>query len=238
MDNQTQIKEIIAGFVQLDAAQITDETVIDRSAIRSSILVHRMYAALADAGLPVGNPSAIRTFGDLRQLTGAMNDSAITPVIRTIRHAVSDSAGVVAVGIDIEDISNFVEVPDFREDSFYKENFSPAEIAWCIMQPHPLASFCGKFAAKEAIVKADNDFRAVPFNQIEIVNSDNGKPRFDGFEISISHTDSTSVAVAICMHGGTTNQQATGVATTNRNLWLWLVALAALFLALASHLIH
>ena len=65
------------------------------------------------------------------------------------------------------------------------------------MQPAPYASFAGLFAAKEAIVKANNANRNKPFNTITISHDAQGKPRFPGFHISLSHTENTAVAVAL-----------------------------------------
>lgn len=232
MENEVQIKTIIAGFINQEADSITESTVIDRSAMKSSIHVHRMYAALADAGVKVGNPAAIRTFGDLQRATGMASGNPTRPDAINIPH--NTHAEGFAVGIDIEDLVNFAAAADYREDAFYQQNFSPAEIAWCILQPSPQESFGGKFAAKEAIVKADNDYREIPFNRIEILNLPDGRPQFEGFEISISHTSTTAVAVAIGLHGDLFRTKDSVIQTSAPNCWLWLVALAALLLALVA----
>ena len=75
-------------------------------------------------------------------------------------------------------------------------NFAAAEIAWCILQPDPYSSFAGLFAVKEALVKADGQFRGRAFNSMEIDHSPEGKPLFPGFVISISHAGGLAVAVA------------------------------------------
>ena len=86
---------------------------------------------------------------------------------------------------------------DYRQDGFYKQNFSPLEISYCILQPHPVISFTGLFAAKEAIAKADNTYKKTPFDQIEIDHDQLGKPFFKKFDISISHMEDFAVAVAV-----------------------------------------
>jgi phosphopantetheinyl transferase (holo-ACP synthase) len=86
---------------------------------------------------------------------------------------------------------------DFREDAFYSMNFAPAEIAYCILQSNPLTSFTGLFAAKEAIVKADNHFLNLPFSYIVIDHLPNGKPVHPNFSLSISHTAGFAVTVAV-----------------------------------------
>ncbi len=101
------------------------------------------------------------------------------------------------IGIDIEQISLMPPSSDYREDHFYTSNFSPSEIAYCILQPDTAASFAGLFAAKEAIVKADNSYLKRDFNSIKIDHLPNGKPTFPSFSISISHTAQIAVAVAV-----------------------------------------
>ena len=232
MDNELQTKEIISTFIHKDVAEISPNTVIDRSAVRSSIHLHRLYAALAEVGLLVANPNAIRTFGDLQQAAGIKPDPAAGPTGPVMPDVSNSDAPFI--GIDIEDVSNFAESTDYREDEFYKQNFSASEIAWCVLQPQPLASFAGKFAAKEAIVKADNSFTGVSFHRIEILNAPTGKPQFNGFEISISHTPSTAAAVAIKAHGATSHEQPEDLPARGPEKWLWLFAITTFLLALVG----
>ena len=232
MKNQQQIKEILGGFIRLDAAHISEHTVIDRTAVQSSIHIHRMYAALAEAGLVVENPGTVKTFGDLQRSTGVGTQLGASPATPTI--PAGFSTGGISGGIDIEDISSFQSVPDYREDDFYRQNFSPAEIAWCILQASPLASFAGKFAAKEAVVKADNRFKSIPFNKIEILNDPDGKPHCKGFEISISHTPTTAIAMAIRSGSPPSRDLMVRETRAGHNKCLWIIAIAAFLLALTA----
>ena len=234
MENPQQIREIIAAFIDMDASAISATTVIDRSAHRSSIHVHRMYAALADAGLVVANPHAIRTFGDLQHAVGIeASHSSIPVAIPTPERPNSEGP---FIGIDIEEIASFAAVTDYREDAFYKQNFSPSEIAWCITQPHPLASFAGKFAAKEAIAKSDNRFISQPFNRIEILSNPDGRPQFQGFEISISHTPAMAIAVAVRAQSSAPDKPTQEAPVPGCDRLLWLFAIISFLLALAAFL--
>ena len=103
----------------------------------------------------------------------------------------------MSIGIDIEEIAGLPVTSDFRTEVFYTDNFSEKEIAYCIMQPDPFASFAGLFAAKEAILKANNKFKDIKFRDIIITHNSLGKPHFDGAIISISHTKETAIAVAL-----------------------------------------
>ena len=224
MDEIHRLKQIIAGFLKLPADEITDQTVIDRTVLQGSILIHRLYAELAEAGFKVDNYSDIHTFGQLLQKLNIQpqtetadtekqeqkhlaesklshkdtNQPAASPdssPAAQVTNALSDIS--LSVGIDIEHVSNFKPAVDYREDEFYRQNFSQREISYCLLQPDPIQSFAGLFAAKEAIVKADNSLNGVQFNKIEILHDANGRPLFQGFQISISHSQDLAVAVAI-----------------------------------------
>ncbi|MBF0351745.1 MAG: 4'-phosphopantetheinyl transferase superfamily protein [SAR324 cluster bacterium] len=178
-----------------------------------------MYASLAKAGFSIPSFDQIKTVQEL--LTALKLDSFSSnnsPNHASVRQAfpqkiikpVSDSAaldtiweqyslqmGTLSIGMDLEMIHNFPNAVDFRTESFYQLNFSSQEISYCILQKHPVQSFAGKFASKEAILKADNSYRGMPFSQISIMNSPDGKPFFPGFLISITHTEEYAAAIAV-----------------------------------------
>ncbi len=191
-----KLKEIIATFIKVDPNDITNETIIDRSVIPGSVLIHRMYSTLAKEGFVIKNTEGIRTFADLldrlnqkEKIVKKVTDSNLNNTSKAI-------SSTMSIGVDIEDIDNFPKVLDYREDQFYQDNFSQNEISYCILQVDPRASFAGRFALKEAIIKADNSYKNVPFNKIQILNDKNGKPIFEGFSVSLSHTADKAVAVA------------------------------------------
>ncbi|HXB07519.1 MAG TPA: 4'-phosphopantetheinyl transferase superfamily protein [Puia sp.] len=193
--NEEKIKEIVAPFIKVSAQQIDLATRIDRSAVQSSILLHRMYARLAEEGLVVGNYTAIRVFGDL--VKDAVPAGQGPPEQRPVMPASFHGSAASGIGIDIEEIAALPRATDFRKDPFYTMNFTPAEVSYCILQPDAYASFAGVFAAKEAIVKADNQYRPRNFNTLEIERSAEGIPQFTGFVLSISHAGGMAVAVAM-----------------------------------------
>jgi holo-[acyl-carrier protein] synthase len=208
MNTVQQIKKILATFLNVEEHTINNDTVIDRSVIKRSIMIHRMYAALSrDLKLEIKDYIKIRTLGDLLEACGLGVDKNASPKalpatkdntpLKEYNNLATGTNKNLSVGIDMEEVNKMPNVPDFREDAFYKRNFSQKEISYCLLQPDPLQSFAGKFAAKEAIVKADNSYKSVPFFQIEIDTDDNGKPYFMNFSLSISHTDNLAIAVAI-----------------------------------------
>lgn len=194
-----KVKQIVAQYLKISADAVTNETAISRERLGNSILVHRMYAALSADGFTVDNYSEIQYFGELLSKLGeppVLSKDKNLPAMFSQQIATSANSGG-GVGIDIEDVSSFPQVSDFREDVFYKMNFSQNEISYCVLRPNPLVSFAGLFAVKESLVKADNSLKAVSFNAIEITHDENGKPLFPEYEISISHTDTVAVAVVV-----------------------------------------
>ena len=198
---EEKIKSIIGLYLKLSQEQIIASTVIDRSALVSSILLHRMYAHLAKEGFFVENYQEIKTFGGLLQKTNMQSDTSLNTVITSplVAGNLNDNEVFLKslIGIDLEEIKLMPIANDFREDEFYSMNFSPSEIAYCILQANPYASFAGLFAAKESIVKADNSFINTLFNKINIDHLPGGKPIHPQFQISISHTPSLAIAIAI-----------------------------------------
>jgi phosphopantetheine--protein transferase-like protein len=198
---EEKIKEIVSIFTKIPVEQIASSTAIDRSAVNSSIMLHRMYAKLSEQGFIVQDYWDVKNFGSLLQrINGRSNvhDETIGGTqINTISYSESSNKSPLSIGIDIEEIDAMPHTNDFREEAFYKMNFSASEIAYCILQPEPYASFAGLFAAKEAIVKADNTYKSKAFSTIMIAHTETGKPFHKDFTLSISHTKNNAVAVAI-----------------------------------------
>jgi len=189
-------KEIIATFLKVEPSEINNNTVIDSSAIAGSVLLHRMYSSLSKEGYHVVDYRDIKTFGDfVDKLNGTKSSKEINHQSKKVLQ--ESSLNGVNIGIDIEDIINMPVSNDYREDKFYIDNFSKKEISYCILQADPRASFAGKFALKEAIIKADNSYINTPFKEIEILNTKDGKPYFNNFNLSVSHSTNEAVGVAI-----------------------------------------
>jgi len=193
-----ELKKIIATFVKKDPSEIDNNTLINKRVISGSILVHRMYAAINNAGYPIKEYNDLNTYGEL---LARLNGTSVTSTQQTAATTQNYTPGIQttakATGIDIENISGFPVVADFREDDFYKLNFSMQEISYCILKGKPLESFAGLFSAKEALCKTSEQIRNTPFNLIEINHDDKGKPVYPGYSISISHTDQFAIAVAV-----------------------------------------
>jgi holo-[acyl-carrier protein] synthase len=115
---------------------------------------------------------------------------------------------VEGLGTDIIEIARIEAAMD-RSRAFSQRLFTEAEAAYCSARGKPAQHFAGRFAAKEAVIKALG--RAVPWREIEILNDERGKPictlHGKAAEIaagrrvlvSISHCESYSTAVAVAL---------------------------------------
>jgi holo-[acyl-carrier protein] synthase len=119
---------------------------------------------------------------------------------------------ILGLGIDLVSISKIAE--SVNSESFQGKVFTPSEIEFCESFANPAEHYAGKFAAKEAFMKAIGKGirQEVWFTQIEVLNGETGAPYVQvsgeaertlsslGVEIvhiSISHTMDMAVAVII-----------------------------------------
>jgi holo-[acyl-carrier-protein] synthase len=103
------------------------------------------------------------------------------------------------VGIDIVDIRRIAKMLERHGERFLVKVFTPAEVSYAVTTRRQEEFLAGRFAAKEAFMKASG--RRLAFRDIE-VQSDSGKPyimyhgvRYD--DVSISHERSYAVSVVI-----------------------------------------
>ena len=191
-------KEVIAHFLNIEIYEIEEATVMNHTMVSSSLLLHRMYAVLADKGYVLEDPSSIVTYGDFRKALNSdvgKSTSSQSEIINQFNDK-NIYVSTTGIGIDIEEISNLPAVQNFSTDRFYIDNFSTYEIEYCMIKKNPLKSFAAIFSLKEAIIKADNSFLGKKFNQINIMHTTEGKPKFKNFILSTSHTNDLVVSVA------------------------------------------
>src|ERR1035441_2239210 len=90
--------------------------------------------------------------------------------------AAAPARDALAVGLDIESADNLPASADPWSEPFYVDNFTRAEIAWCLRQPDPHMSFCGLWSAKEAALKCGREFAGLRPIEIEILHDHRGRP--------------------------------------------------------------
>ncbi len=114
---------------------------------------------------------------------------------------------IKGLGNDIIEISRIEGVIARLEKRFLDRVFTKKEQEYCLKHKESAKNFAGRFAAKEAIVKALGS--GISWLDMEILNDENGKPvvylsstvkeHFDDpkIMISISHCKEYATAVAI-----------------------------------------
>ena len=103
------------------------------------------------------------------------------------------------VGIDVVDIARFSEALE-RTAGLKGRLFTVAE------QGKPISSLAARFAAKEALAKALNAGKGLPWHDAEVINLESGKPAFlfrgeiadlvDGAEVHLSLSHDAGIASA------------------------------------------
>jgi len=120
-------------------------------------------------------------------------------------------SAICGIGNDILAITRLRESIERQGDPFLNRLFTSRELEYCQKFDDPVPHFAGRFAAKEAIVKAfGTGFgKNIQWHDIEILNDELGKPivhlskvlqeQFDHPQIllSISHCIEYATAVAI-----------------------------------------
>lgn len=122
---------------------------------------------------------------------------------------------IVGLGVDISDIAR-VERALERHPTMRERVFTAEERAYCDSKARPAESYAGRFAAREAVIKAlggyrgkrwkDIHVRRAPSGAPEIVLEGNARRRADalGVErvlITFTHERSNAVAFAVAVRG-------------------------------------
>jgi holo-[acyl-carrier protein] synthase len=112
---------------------------------------------------------------------------------------------ILGIGVDVVDLTRFDRAAQ-RTPALLERLFTAAE------RTRPLHSLAGRFAAKEALIKAIGDSTGVRWHDMEVVSNDLGNPSFvlhnavagivaergiDSIHLSMSHDAGIAVAYVI-----------------------------------------
>lgn len=120
----------------------------------------------------------------------------------------------ISVGNDIVENYRIKEAFDKFGDKFLKKVFTHEEIEYALSKPNPIPFLSGRFACKEAFIKAVclENGKTLDLREIELKGNFFGKKNialsgkskelfiekgFDEISVSISHTDNFATAVVI-----------------------------------------
>jgi holo-[acyl-carrier protein] synthase len=118
---------------------------------------------------------------------------------------------ILGLGVDICDIARMERALD-RHPSMRARVFTPEEIAYCDGKARPAESYAGRFAAREAVIKALGGYRGKGWHDISVTRAPSGAPaiRLEGnakrradllgvTEVLVSFTHERSNAVAFAV---------------------------------------
>ena len=84
---------------------------------------------------------------------------------------------IVGIGVDISSQVRIQSSVDKLGERFLQRILTDKEIAWCQRYRDPMARYAGRFAAKEAFMKAvGTGMYKVGFHDIEVFNHESGAP--------------------------------------------------------------
>ena len=120
---------------------------------------------------------------------------------------------IVGLGVDLCEIAR-VERAISRHPTFRDRVFTPEEIAYCESKARPAESYAGRFAAREATIKALGGYGGRRWQDISVTRHPSGAPaiRLDGNAkrradalgvtevlITFSHERTSAVAFAVAV---------------------------------------
>jgi holo-[acyl-carrier protein] synthase len=83
---------------------------------------------------------------------------------------------IYGIGIDIVKIQRMKDASEKWGRKFIEKILTENEIEYCFDKKEPYPSLAVRFAAKEALIKAIGSEIAVNMKDIEIINTENGRP--------------------------------------------------------------
>jgi holo-[acyl-carrier protein] synthase len=120
---------------------------------------------------------------------------------------------IVGLGVDICEIAR-MERALARHPTMRQRVFTPEEIAYCDTKARPAESFAGRFAAREATIKALGGYRGKRWQDISVGRHPSGAPSIaldgnakrradaqgiDRILITFTHEKTSAVAVAVAV---------------------------------------
>ena len=125
---------------------------------------------------------------------------------------------IAGLGTDIVEVERISKMIELHGDSFVNRIFTPGEIGYCRQRKFSAEPFAGRWAAKEAVMKAlgTGFIQGTHFQEIEVVTEESGRPRIvlhgstaqlakqlgiDEILVTMSHCREYATATAIGLRG-------------------------------------
>lgn len=86
---------------------------------------------------------------------------------------------IVGIGLDLVKIDRIRAIAERWQARFLDRLYTEAERRYCLARPAPYASFAGRFAVKEAVLKALGTgwTNGITWHDIQVLNDRTGRPR-------------------------------------------------------------
>jgi holo-[acyl-carrier protein] synthase len=208
------LQDVIATLLGADPADVHPDMAFAGTRLQGSLARTRLYTAIEQQlGVACQAAYTARTYGELYAaiygIAPAVTSSqaAAAPPAPEQHVQLNGATPSIACGIDIEMVENLPAALDYWSDAFYSATFTPAEIAYCLLQDEPLVHFTGRWCAKEALKKCDPAYLQVDLRTLEVQLSASGAPYLCSvanghstpltFAVSLSHTTQAAVAVVV-----------------------------------------
>ena len=210
MSAPQDLRGVVAQLCRCAPEEINGDFSLDVPALRGSLKKAVLIASIRRyLGKDCMSAATARTFAELEALVSGKAAPAAparsAPLSAPVAAPASPAATVCAAscGIDVESVAQLPDTADYAGHQFYKDNFSPEEISYCIKQAKPRQHFAARWCAKEALKKCDAAFRDTRPADLELARADSGavffrlRGRVLPHAVSISHTEDTAVAVVL-----------------------------------------
>jgi len=104
---------------------------------------------------------------------------------------------ILSIGVDLQSKTEMFpdQTLDLKSDETLLNIFTLKEISYAENKTDPYLTLTGIFCAKESIIKSGS-LKTNKLNEIEIRVNKEGKPYYEGFHLSISHSLDFAIAVA------------------------------------------
>ncbi|MDB4805598.1 4'-phosphopantetheinyl transferase superfamily protein [Akkermansiaceae bacterium] len=181
------MRKIVETFEKFNATISGEEDPLLNAEGLSSLMTDRLRSELNKLGVQWDGQPVLLSQIESKEI--GVNEEV--PSVK--RPTESNEQVPISIGTDIQCIDDFPISKDFWREQFYTDNFKDSEIAYASSKAHPIETFAGIFCAKEAVFKANNQISRA---EIEISYKE-GKPSYDNFSLSISHSKSYAVATAL-----------------------------------------
>jgi len=115
---------------------------------------------------------------------------------------------IVGLGVDITEVDRIEAAIRRHGEAFLRRVFTPAEIAYCERHKNRFERYAGRFAAKEAAMKALGTGwrKGVRWVDIEVARNSSGKPSLELRGVALEFADRLNVRnIALTItHSGNT----------------------------------